>query len=210
MDELVKAAMAKWPNVPHCYGWLSLDARGNWRMRDERAQTQNLPGDKINNVALNAFINRNYACDENGCWYFQNGPQKVYVDLCTMPYIAHVLPDGTWKLHTGQVMPKPDRVFLGKDGDIIFQSGRLLMQVDDRDLAYTLDLLRQDDQDFSEEMLLAWLVQSSDETNSIQRHVSISVMTDKIDVQFKTGPELMLATGYIAQPRPLTINPKAP
>ena len=28
MDDIVKQAMAKWPNVPHCYGWLALDARG--------------------------------------------------------------------------------------------------------------------------------------------------------------------------------------
>ncbi|MEG1326098.1 MAG: DUF2946 family protein, partial [Janthinobacterium sp.] len=34
MDDLVKQALAKWPNVPHCYGWLGLDARGHWRMRD--------------------------------------------------------------------------------------------------------------------------------------------------------------------------------
>ena len=38
MDELVKQAMAKWPNVPHCYGWLGLSARGNWYMRDDAAQ----------------------------------------------------------------------------------------------------------------------------------------------------------------------------
>ena len=38
MDDIVKAAMAKWPNVPNCYGWLGLDARGNWYMRDDNAQ----------------------------------------------------------------------------------------------------------------------------------------------------------------------------
>ena len=38
MDDIVKAAMRKWPNVPHCYGWLALDARGDWYMRDEPAQ----------------------------------------------------------------------------------------------------------------------------------------------------------------------------
>ena len=32
MDDIVKQALAKWPNVPHCYGWLGLDARGNWYM----------------------------------------------------------------------------------------------------------------------------------------------------------------------------------
>ena len=35
MDEIVKAALKKWPDVPHCYGWLALDARGDWYMRDE-------------------------------------------------------------------------------------------------------------------------------------------------------------------------------
>ena len=30
--------MAKWPNVPHCYGWLGLDARGHWFMLDDRTQ----------------------------------------------------------------------------------------------------------------------------------------------------------------------------
>ena len=34
MDEIVKKAMAKWPNVPACSGWLGLDARGQWYMRD--------------------------------------------------------------------------------------------------------------------------------------------------------------------------------
>ena len=47
MDDIVKQAIAKWPNVPHCYGWLALDARGNWRMRDERSQALALPGDRI-------------------------------------------------------------------------------------------------------------------------------------------------------------------
>ena len=28
MDDLVRAAMAKWPHVPDCRGWLALDARG--------------------------------------------------------------------------------------------------------------------------------------------------------------------------------------
>ena len=30
----------KWPNVPHCYGWLALDARGDWYMRDDRIQAR--------------------------------------------------------------------------------------------------------------------------------------------------------------------------
>ena len=38
MDDIVRQAMVKWPNVPHCHGWLGLDARGNWYLRDAQAQ----------------------------------------------------------------------------------------------------------------------------------------------------------------------------
>ena len=38
MDDIVRQALAKWPHVPDCYGWLGLDARGNWYMRDDRTQ----------------------------------------------------------------------------------------------------------------------------------------------------------------------------
>ena len=38
MDAIVEAALKKWPNVPACHGWLALDARGDWYMRDDRVQ----------------------------------------------------------------------------------------------------------------------------------------------------------------------------
>src|SRR4051794_27380778 len=113
MDEIVRQAMAKWPNVPHCYGWLALNARGNWRMRsNEQAQANNLPGDRISNPALLAFINRNYTHDELGRWYFQNGPQRVYVDLEATPYIARLDPSEKFILHTGEQMERIDCVWM--------------------------------------------------------------------------------------------------
>jgi hypothetical protein len=91
MDDIVKAALKKWPNVPHCYGWLALDARGDWYMRDERIQAAGpfpgVKGSRIDHAQLKAFIHRNYACDDAGCWYFQNGPQRVYVELEAAPWI---------------------------------------------------------------------------------------------------------------------------
>jgi len=90
MDELVRQAMAKWPNVPHCYGWLSLDRRGQWRMRDEAAQAAGAPGDPIRHAALLAFIARNYESDDAGRWYFQNGPQRVYVGLAYAPFVVRL------------------------------------------------------------------------------------------------------------------------
>lgn len=109
MDDIVRQAMAKWPNVPDCYGWLGLDIRGNWYMRDERAQRcgafhSGQPGAKgaeLKHEKLRAFIERNYGCDAHGCWYFQNGPQRVYVELEGAPWVWRLQPSGTVCSHTG-------------------------------------------------------------------------------------------------------------
>ena len=95
MDEIVKQAMAKWPNVPASYGWLGLDARGNWWLRDTEAQAygafasgiDGAKGRLVDHAKLAEFINRNYLADANGRWYFQNGPQQVFVELEATPWI---------------------------------------------------------------------------------------------------------------------------
>jgi hypothetical protein len=91
VDDIVRAALAKWPNVPHCYDWLALDARGDWYMRDDRTQAAGRfptpKGSRILHEKLREFIARNYECDEAGCWFFQNGPQRVYVELEAAPWV---------------------------------------------------------------------------------------------------------------------------
>jgi hypothetical protein len=105
MDDIVKAAMAKWPNVPHCFGWLGLDARGNWYMRDDRTQAMGAfptsKGSLLRHEKLIDFIHRNYAADEKGQWFFQNGPQRVYLELESTPWIWRLQPDGEVVSHTG-------------------------------------------------------------------------------------------------------------
>jgi Protein of unknown function (DUF2946) len=113
MDPIVEAALRKWPNVPHCFGWLALDARGNWTMRDERIQAAGpfpqVKGSRITHDKLLGFIERNYGCDEAGAWFFQNGPQRVYVQLEAAPWIWRVdadeaAPQGRpaerWRVHS--------------------------------------------------------------------------------------------------------------
>lgn len=80
MDEIVIRGMAKWPNVPSVFGWLTLDRRGDWLLKGER----------IWNPGIANFIGRNYECDEQGRWYFQNGPQRVYVTLEYAPLVYRV------------------------------------------------------------------------------------------------------------------------
>ncbi len=157
MDDIVRQAMAKWPNVPYCYGWLALDARGAWRMRDEAAQRAGSPGDKLTNAALVGFIARNYQRDERGCWYFQNGPQRVYVNLEATPFIARTDPAHGLALHTGQPFGPPGQAFLTDTGAIVLRAGDLVAQVDDRDVAQLLQLLELDGRPASDEGLMAWL-----------------------------------------------------
>jgi hypothetical protein len=88
MDESVIHAIKRWPNVPAVYGWLSLSARGLWRLHPDGQAHQGGPGESITNPQILGFINRNYACDDQGQWFFQNGPQRVYVRLDGAPWIA--------------------------------------------------------------------------------------------------------------------------
>ena len=61
-------------------------------MRDEFAQQNQLPGQVITHTALNEFISRNYACDSLGRYFFQNGPQRVFVTLDATPWVARITP----------------------------------------------------------------------------------------------------------------------
>jgi len=111
MDAIVKQAMRKWPNVPACSGWLGLDARGQWFMRDAAAQAAGAfaagnvraRGAPLVHAALLEFIGRNYLCEMDGRWFFQNGPQRVYVELECTPWIARLrfaAAAGTLHVHT--------------------------------------------------------------------------------------------------------------
>jgi hypothetical protein len=129
MDEIVKAALAKWPNVPHCHGWLALDARGDWYMRDERIQAAGpfprVKGSRIRHDKLLGFIHRNYGRDEAGAWFFQNGPQRVYVQLEAAPFVWRVSRRGDGfevQAHTGAAavprsawLDEQGRLFLDTD-----------------------------------------------------------------------------------------------
>ena len=122
MDEIVLAALRKWPAVPACRGWLGLDARGDWYLRDERAQAAGpfprVKGSRVEHAALRGFIERNYAADALGGWFFQNGPQRVYVELEAAPWVWRLAPSGDAarvQSHTG-APARVDSCWLDEDG----------------------------------------------------------------------------------------------
>ncbi len=122
MDDAVARSIARWPNVPAVYGWLSLDRRGNWRIKGER----------IGNVALREFIGRNYGADARGCWYFQNGPQRVYVTLAYTPFV--VRHEGARLLDQCGREVLPRRTYLDDEGSVLVLGQYGIALLDDRDL----------------------------------------------------------------------------
>ena len=62
-------------------------------------------GSLLKHEKLVDFIQRNYQADKEGPakgqWYFQNGPQRVYVELASTPYIWRVQEDFSLAAHTG-------------------------------------------------------------------------------------------------------------
>ena len=195
MDEIVRQAMAKWPAVPHCYGWLALDARGAFRMRDETAQRSNQPGDIIRHTALLTFIYRNYTHDERGAWFFQNGPQRVYVKLEATPFIARTEPAHQFVLHDGEAMTDIDHICLTDKGQLLLGNGRQIAMLDDRDLAQCLPLLNIQGQAVSDNQLMQWL-ESPDEL------LAMNILGRDIPVRWLHSDDVAARFGFIKNPLP--------
>lgn len=128
MTHPAPAPLPAWPTVPACYGWLSLDARGRWRLKGER----------VEHGGLLAFLNANYACDDEGNWLVHNGPQRVYVELETTPWILRLLPDGALQAQDGRTAQAAPPVLIDAGGRVSLRSDLGPASIDDRDLALFL------------------------------------------------------------------------
>ena len=129
MDDDVIKALARWPDVPHVYGWLSLDRRGQWRLQDS----------PVTNPRINEFIGRNYAADERGAWFFQNGPQRAYVTLAYTPWVLRSAEQERLVTHTGLPVERMREALLDEDGNLLIAFAQGVGVVDDRDLPLMLD-----------------------------------------------------------------------
>ena len=131
MDDIVKQAMVKWPNVPSVFGWLGLDRRGKWLIKGER----------IANPAVAGFIGRNYDHDAAGRWYFQNGPQRVFIALDYTPFVLRLVWDSASgggplriETHTGRPASRVDGAWIDDAGIVLLTTEHGVGMIDDRDL----------------------------------------------------------------------------
>lgn len=130
-DKNVIRALEKWPDVPACYGWLSLDRRGNWLIKEQA----------ITHSGAIAFLSRNYACDKRGQWFVQNGPQRAYCALAYTPWIYHF--DGSDRIftHTENQALEMRSIVVDDTGDVLFETEHGIGLLEDRDLAKFIEIL---------------------------------------------------------------------
>lgn len=141
LDEQVRRAMQKWPQVPAVYGWLRLGRRGQWFLVDRSqpgfSEERDGDGSLITSAPVIDFIGRNYECDERGAWYWQNGPQRAFVRLELAPLILRVLNEPPLQrlvTHTGYIVDRIDRVLSDADGNLLMQTSLGAAAIDDRDM----------------------------------------------------------------------------
>jgi len=103
-------------------------------MRDDRAQaagpfagaaaSRDSRGSRLRHDKLIGFIARNYESDAQGQWFFQNGPQRVYVELEATPWVWRISGDpraeGAVRSHTG--------LATRLEGGLVDEAGRVYLR----------------------------------------------------------------------------------
>ena len=189
MDEWVLNALKRWPNVPALFGWLSLDRRGRWLVR----------GETISHPRIVEVINRNYAADEHGRWYFQNGPQRGYMQLESAPLVLLVAEDGEHLVtHTGLAVEQVRAAHLDEEGALVLVTEHGPAEVAGADLQWALDRLSIDGKPVEDDALAAALGLPSGADTAITMQVgSSSLILRRLD--FSQAP---LVLGFDRTPAP--------
>src|SRR5690606_21464773 len=96
------------------------------------------------NATVTAYIGRNYERDSEGCWFFQNGPQRVYVELEYTPFVYRII-DNSGRIdvdcHTGVPATALYGAWIAEDGAPVPETEHGAGVVHDRDLEAALPAL---------------------------------------------------------------------
>jgi hypothetical protein len=211
MDDIVLRSMLKWPNVPSVYGWLRLDRRGRWliRMPDRQGppaapDRQRPPAapdgaprfERVVNPAMIEFIGRNYLHDAQGRYFFQNGPQRVFVALEYTPWVWRL--DGAGRqlvAHTGAPAGAPREAYVDEQGGLILVCEPGVGAVLDRDLAALVEGFR--DQ-AGNALDIEALIASANSNSGIR----IRIAGSEVAVGRIRSEDLAVRFDYVANPRP--------
>ncbi|HEU0196929.1 MAG TPA: DUF2946 family protein [Nevskiaceae bacterium] len=189
MEAWVFKALARWPNVPHLYGWLRLDRRGRWLIR----------GSIVTRQQIIDTINPNYAADERGCWYFQNGPQRGYVTLDYTPLTLRSTPDGQLYTHTGQRVTQVRDAWLDENSALTLTTEHGPGVVEDNSLDWVLArLLDEHSHPPEADALEAALTRASGQASGLWLHFDeTSILLQRCD-----AADLPARIGFVREPQP--------
>lgn len=190
MEDWVHRAIARWPDVPALFGWLGLDRRGRWLIR----------GEIISRPQIVETINRNYAADAHGRWYFQNGPQRGYMQLERAPLLLRAPAQGeTLTAHTEAEVGEVGAAWLDQDGGLFLQTDLGPGALADADLDWALQRLETAFGPVQEEELAAALaLPSGTETALLLRLDNRLLPLRRLD--HADAPRVL---GFVREPRPL-------
>ncbi len=189
MDQSVIRNMARWPNVPAVYGWMSLDRRGRWCLR----------GEPVVHRGAIAFMNRNYACSADGQWYFQNGPQRVFVDLDYTPWIYSLDGAGVLRDHVENSVNELHGAWLDEQGNLLLLGERGIGLLCDRDLGPMSDHLRHADGGACDEHSIEGLIHPWGGTKT--RGIHLLWNNESIDVGLLPRGQVAGEFGFDPRPR---------
>ena len=189
MDDWVLKALQRWPNVPALFGWLGLDRRGRWLIQ----------GGTISHPRIIATINRNYAADEQGRWYFQNGPQRGYIQLESTPWIVSVAEDQSGLVtHTGQPIQRVTNAYLDETGALVLLTEQGPGELMGSDLPWALERMSAPGGAIDDETLAAALGLPPGSTTDI----TLSIASAAVPLQRLNFADAPSVLGFERDPTP--------
>lgn len=193
MDEWVRRALAKWPDVPALFGWLGLSRRGHWLIQGER----------ITHPRIVDAIARNYEADAHGRWFFQNGPQRGYIALDYAPLILRVQADDSLVAHTGARIESARALYLDENSAAVLDTPQGVGLIDGADLAWVLERLRHDGAPVDDEALEAAIAAPGGETTEL----TLAAFEDELPVHRCDVQALPATLGFVRDPQPRSDDP---
>jgi len=190
MEDWVLRSLARWPDVPALFGWLGLDRRGRWLIR----------GEIISRPQIVDTIGRNYAADKHGRWYFQNGPQRGYMQLEHAPLVLRPDAAGEQLLaHTGATVTQVSAAFLDEEGAILLHTDLGPGALADADLDWALERLETAAGPPDEEQLAAALALPSGSVTALHLRLGAARLP-LLRLDHRLAPQQL---GFVRDPQPL-------
>ena len=184
--------MARWPNVPAVFGWLSLDRRGHWLLK----------GDRVTNPGIAEFFGRNYSHDTEGCWFLQNGPQRVYVSLDYTPFVYRLVtpadPVLTLAAHSGGHSKTIRSAFVDDAGQLLLDSDIGIGLIHDTDLELLIPRFRDAAARVPDETTLAAALDALQ--TGADPGLRLHTGTGDLAVQPIRAADVPLRFGFVARP----------